>query len=209
MRTRIYIDGFNLYYGAVRGTPYKWLNPFEMCKLMLPPIHNIEYIKYFTAPVQARPHDPAQPNRQQLFFRALKTIPNLKIILGNFQSHPKLKRLANPVPGLPDTVVVMITEEKGSDVNLASHLLIDGYKKLFDFAVVVTNDSDLLTPIRHVREQLNLGVGILNPHKVQARQLLNYSTFSLPITEDVLKRSQFPNRMRDAHGEFFKPPEWQ
>jgi hypothetical protein len=26
MRTSIYIDGFNLYYGAVKDTPYKWLN---------------------------------------------------------------------------------------------------------------------------------------------------------------------------------------
>lgn len=26
MRTNVYIDGFNLYYGAVKDTKFKWLN---------------------------------------------------------------------------------------------------------------------------------------------------------------------------------------
>ena len=53
------------------------------------------------------------------------------------------------------------TEEKGSDVNLASHLLHDGFKGLYDAAVIITNDSDLAEPIRMVREVLNLRIGIL------------------------------------------------
>ena len=52
-KTRIYIDGFNLYYGAVKDTPYRWLDVRRMCELLLPE-YSIETIKYFTARVSAR-----------------------------------------------------------------------------------------------------------------------------------------------------------
>ena len=86
MKTIVYVDGFNLYYGAVKGTPYKWLNVKTLCELLLPK-NQIIRIKYFTAPVTARPSDPDQPNRQQLLCRALQTLPELEIIFGRFLSH--------------------------------------------------------------------------------------------------------------------------
>ena len=43
----------------------------------------------------------------------------------------------------PKYVNVMKTEEKGSDVNIAAHLINDGYKGLYQVAILVTNDSDL------------------------------------------------------------------
>ena len=72
MKTYVYVDGFNLYYGAVKDTPYKWLNPQKLCDLLLPN-HNITKIKYFTARISARPNDPDQPTRQQFYLRALRT----------------------------------------------------------------------------------------------------------------------------------------
>ena len=33
MRTAIYVYGFNFYYGAVKDTTYKWLNPKHCVKL--------------------------------------------------------------------------------------------------------------------------------------------------------------------------------
>lgn len=55
------------------------------------------------------------------------------------------------------------TDEKGTDVNLAAHLLHDGFKNLFDLAVIVSNDSDLREPVRMVKEVLKRPIGILNP----------------------------------------------
>ena len=49
MNTYVYVDGFNLYYGAVKGTPYKWLNIFDLCQRLLRK-NTILKIKYFTAP---------------------------------------------------------------------------------------------------------------------------------------------------------------
>jgi uncharacterized LabA/DUF88 family protein len=164
LKTNIYIDGFNLYFGAVKGTPYKWLDLAEMCRLMLPR-NQIHKIKYFMALVNARPNDPDQPVRQQTYLRALKTIPNLSIILGHFLTNECSMLLASSTPSNPQYARVIKTEEKGSDVNLATHLLNDGYKQDYEVAVVITNDSDLLEPIRIVRHELGLPVGILNPHK--------------------------------------------
>lgn len=66
----------------------------------------------------------------------------------------------------PKRVFVDKTEEKGSDVNIAAHLLRDAYNHAFEVAVLITNDSDLVEPVRIVRHELNLPVGILNPHVI-------------------------------------------
>ena len=80
--------------------------------------------------------------------------------------------LAEPAPGGPRFAKVVRTEEKGSDVNIAAHLVNDAYKGAFDVAVLVTNESDLLEPIRLVRRELSLQVGILNPHEQTPSQVL-------------------------------------
>jgi uncharacterized LabA/DUF88 family protein len=99
-------------------------------------------------------------------------------------------------------------EEKGSDVNLATHLLHDAHMGRFDVAVIVSNDSDLLEPVKIVREQLGKKVGILNPHKRASRALLPHIDFIKPIREGVLRVSQFPSTMTDQHGTFTKPVAW-
>jgi hypothetical protein len=35
-RTNVYIDGFNLFYGALKASPYKWLDPEALCHHLLP-----------------------------------------------------------------------------------------------------------------------------------------------------------------------------
>lgn len=74
-----------------------------------------------------------------------------------------------PVPALwnrldPDGYVLnkhRKREEKGSDVNLASHILIGIYEQDVDAIVVVTNDSDLKIPVVHARNLVP--VGIISP----------------------------------------------
>ena len=118
--------------------------------------------------------------------------------------------MASVVPsGQPTKYVRVIkTEEKGSDVNLATHLLHDAHMERFDVAVVVSNDSDLLEPIKIVREQLHKRVGILNPHPNPSRALLPHIDFIKQIRAGVLRASQFPATLTDAHGTFTKPAAW-
>ena len=204
MKANVYVDGFNLYYGAVRNTPYRWLNIAAVCGLLLPR-DQINQIKYFTALVSPRPHDPDQPTRQQTYLRALRTIPNLTIILGSFLTHDVMMPLAPPESGY---VKVTRTEEKGSDVNLATHLLVDGYNDDYEIAIIVSNDSDLLAPIQVVSGQLRKPVGMLNPQKYPSRALLPRVKFLKQIRSGVLAKSQFPVTLMDARGKFSKPASW-
>lgn len=206
--TYAYVDGFNLYYGAVKDSPYKWLNIRRLCELLLPS-HAIRTIKYFTARVSARKDDPDKPTRQQIYLRALRTLPDFEIIYGSFLSHEVMMLLADPPAGGSRFVKVFRTEEKGSDVNIATHLIHDAYQQKFKSAVLVTNDSDLQEPIRIVRGELGLEVGILNPHRhTPSRVLTKHASFIRQIREGPLKASQFSETLVDKTGEFHKPRTW-
>jgi hypothetical protein len=65
-------------------------------------------------------------------------------------------------------VWVWKTEEKGSDVNLATHLLHDAYRNDHELAVVISNDSDLVVPIQIVRHELGKPVGVFVPPSASA-----------------------------------------
>lgn len=117
-------------------------------------------------------------------------------------------RLAHPSAGVSPFVRVIKTEEKGSDVNLATHLLADGFRGDYEIAVVVTNDSDLLVPIKVVRYDLGLQVGIICPHERPSRVLGEHATFMKRIRTGVLAASQFPAKLTDAQGQFSKPNIW-
>lgn len=183
------------------------MNPEKLCELLLPG-NTIGAIKYFTAHIAARPSDPDQPLRQQLYFRALATLPKVSIHLGHFLSHAVSMPLVVPAGQPPQFVRVMKTEEKGSDVNLATHLLHDAHMGRFDIGVVISNDSDLLEPIKVVREHLKKRVGVLNPHKHPSRAILPHIDFIKQIRAGVLQASQFPPTLTDQHGTFTKPPSW-
>ncbi len=210
-RTIVYVDGFNLYYGCLRGTPYRWLDLNALCRALLPK-NDIVAIKYFTAKVAARPGDPDQPNRQMTYLRALRTIPHLEIHLGHFLSH--VVSMPQPIPrgaprdAKPTYVQVVKTEEKGSDVNLATHLLVDAFGNQFDVAAIITNDSDLAEPVRVVSSRLKKSVGIICPREQVSATLRGCATFIKKIRRGALRTSQFPLEVKDRGGSFRKPAMW-
>ncbi len=206
LRTNIYIDGFNLYYGKLKGTPYKWINLDILCRTNLNLAKNkIQKIKYFTALVKPRPGDPDQNIRQQTYIRALSTLPNIEIIYGHFLTH----EVAMPLADGSGIVKVIKTEEKKSDVNIAVHMLHDAYKNEYDCAVLISNDSDLTEPLRIVNKELGKVVGILNPQKKQSMELAQYAHFIRKIQTGTLKASQFPDQIQDTNGIIKKPIKWQ
>lgn len=97
MKINVYIEGFHLYYGAIKNPPFKWLDLMKMSELLFPN-DTINKIKYFSARVSARLSDPDQPIRQSTYWRALQTIPNLSIIEGSFLVKPVMMPLANTSP---------------------------------------------------------------------------------------------------------------
>ena len=204
----VYIDGFNLYYGCLKDTPYRWLDLGAFANLLLPASHTIGRIRYFTARVSARSHDLGAPRRQQVYLRALATVPSLSVVFCHFLSSTVMMPLAAPPVSGPRFVRVIKSEEKGSDVNLASHLLADAFTKDCDAVFVISNDSDLLEPIRIARRRLGIAVGLASPHGRPTRVLADEVDFIRPIWPRTLERSQFPSTLIDAKGVFSKPAGW-
>ena len=224
-RISVYIDGFNLYYGSLKGTPYKWLDPYALACALMPTDH-ITAVHYFTARVKPTPRDPSVHQRQGIYLRALATLAHVHVREGFFllkksrqakvqPLNPSNPKLPNPVNG---TVEIWLNEEKGSDVNLATQLLLDAFDNNFDFAVVVSNDSDLAWPILMVRKKFKKNVGVYKPERPasypsadarpDSKELHKNSRWLRHIEERHLVASQLPPTLTDAVGTITKPSDW-
>jgi uncharacterized LabA/DUF88 family protein len=209
LRTVVYVDGFNLYYRCLKGTGHRWLDLVALCRRVLSPINQVVAVKYYTAMVDAWPGDLDQPVRQATYLRALRTRKEVSIHLGHYLTKPTRLPLAKPVRGLPRIVEVLRAEEKGSDVNLAAHLVRDGFRGDFDAAVVISNDSDLYEPIRIVTQELAKPVGLLIPEGTNvSAKLRPVASFLRPIRRSALAASQFAEELSDRVGVFRKPERW-
>ena len=140
-------------------------------------------------------------------FEAKASIPPTPSGMGR-EAAERQPLLFSPAPAGPRGALVIKTEEKGSDVNLASHLLLDTFRKDCDAAFVVSNDSDLVTPIEIVRQRFGNDVGLLNPYPRASRRLLQVVSFNRRIREPALRACQFPPAMQDKHGVITKPAIW-
>ena len=208
MRTNVFVDGYNLYYGSLKDKPgRKWLD-LSALAAKIQPKAKINRIRYFTALVHPRPHDPQENVRQQTYLRALRTLPNLSIHLGQYRTHDVRMRLASPPPSGPTTVLVTKTDEKGSDVNLASYLLCDAFDGDYEQALVISNDSDLTTPIEMVATKFRLPVVVFSPHDNVCGALRRVARYCRPLRPGPIEASQFPPTLQDGKGSFTKPAHW-
>ena len=212
-KTIIYIDGFNLYY-RLKNTPYRWLNLKKLSEIHLNlKQHNIVKIKYFTAPVKGIVDNPLNITRQHIYLRALKTLPSLQVIFGQFKKRQVAGLKCHYENGEykegKELAVISKWEEKESDVNIAVHIVSDAFKDEFDCAVLVSNDTDLKTPLKYVKENFKKHIGIISPRRNIHIELKEVSHFQKRISNNVLKQCQFPEKMKDDKGEFFCPPKWK
>lgn len=224
--THVYIDGFNLYYGLLRGTPYKWLDLERFCDQLLPK-NTVRKIYYFTAKVDARPHDPDQPTRQQAYLTALSTLPRVETHLGTFMSSVVSQVVVDTDPqtgrylrvggkpvikldpaGQPEKIWTYKSEEKGSDVNLAAHLLRDAYRGACACAVIISNDSDLLTPIRMAKADCGLTIGLVPPRPKGSVELKRLADFKIEPRAHWLASSQLPDPVGTGGGPVHRPVNW-
>ena len=206
----VYIDGFNLYYGALKGTPYKWLDLEALSRRLLPR-DEIVKIRYFTARIGSRSDDPQRVRRQQAYLRALAALPLVEIHYGHYVTRPVRLPLADPPSTGGRTVRVLKTEEKGSDVNLATYLLLDAFGQRCDTAVVMSNDSDLAEAIRVAQTELAVAVGIINPHgrERRSRKLQQLGClFHKQVPRAALKLAQLPSVVHDGSGLIRRPDRW-
>ncbi len=205
-RTIVYIDGFNLYYGAVRGSAHKWLNLQRFFQL-LRPHDNIVKVHYFTALVDG----PTRPN-QEVYLRALGTLPLVNIILGKFKK--KQVRCSNSACTFAGNRFFDVPEEKRTDVNIAIFLLDDAYQNQCDHSIVVSGDSDLvpaisLLKVRFPQKRVTVYVPSRNPIRGAAVELRSVADKHRILPLILLPFSQFPNPLPDGAGSLLhKPASW-
>jgi uncharacterized LabA/DUF88 family protein len=227
-----YIDGFNLYKGALEKRPdLKWLDVRKLCADLRPDM-SLQQIFYFTARVKERyPLDQA-PRRQHSYLRTL-THQGVEIVYGKFikdkswlrlaslsrteimepclPSHFGLTQLAitkSSDIALPDVPKVQVTfmEEKGSDVGLASYLLRDAYQGKVQAALVVTGDSDLVTPIKFAVAH-GMDVKTIVPNReINVDSLRSVSTYFEQLHVSKLASSQLPSNYVTPKGAIIKRP---
>lgn len=209
LRTHVYVDGFNLYYGKLKGKPqYKWLNIYALSKYILNHENDVLSLHYFSAKISGE-RNSEEPIRQEIYFRALQTVPQVKIHLGHFLTKRQTMLSADSWPKGNVFHEVIRTEEKGSDVNLATQLLVDAFDDAFDVAVIISNDGDLKSAISVVRNRFKKIIGIINPHSHMSLDLKPLAHFTKKISAKLLRKSQFPDEIEDSTGKFKKPDSWR
>jgi uncharacterized LabA/DUF88 family protein len=231
-----YVDGFNLYKGALERFPnLKWLNLKTFCQSLRPDMQ-LNEVYYFTAQIAEKfPNDQA-PRRQEKYLRVLRN-QGIQVVRGKFRKDAKWLRLAqinrvgiieptlpaafgltqrainssckNALPDLPKARVFDM-EEKGSDVNLASYLLRDSYLQNISGALVITGDSDLVTPVCFAVRQ-GIDVLVVVPNKRQSADSLRRASTSLEhLNSLVLIDHQLPKVFFTPRGrQIIRPKEWE
>lgn len=208
-------NGFNLYYSALRRRfpDCKWLDVRALAETVFSE-DEIARVLYFSARAFGRPDNPREVMRQQMYFRALTT-RHVEIYLGQFRSGARWMRRSEPCPHGANCPVggqnirVLVSQEKGSDVNLASHLLMDAFRGDCELAIVLTNDTDLVEPIRMVRDDLGLKVALLSPSENPARALRDRVDVIKRIRHGALRSSRLPQVLSDSKGEIHRPRAWR
>ena len=213
----VYIDGFNLYNGALKDkSNYKWLDLIKLSEHILK-TDIVLKVKYFTAHVKAL-GDNDRPIRQQIYWRALRTLypDRIEIITGIFRVRPKKLPIAfksgnHKNRATEQRIWVIKAEEKGSDVNLAVHLVNDASKNLFKTALIISNDTDLTEAIRIAKVEYHKKIIITNPciweNKKPAQKLQKASSKIIKIHESYLNDCQLPENIPGTN--IHKPPSWR
>lgn len=227
-KTTIYIDGYNLYYSRLKGTPFKWLDIATLFRdTILPqqdPSAQVVSIKYFTAPVKASyaRHGQNSEHAQTQYLRALiaKYPDIIQIIQGFhiFQPTALPTFVPNAQPSKAQVSRIWMIEEKQTDVNIALHAYRDAARGRCDQVVICSNDSDIEPALRMIREDApNVKIGLLMPLRENAKddgKVPNKRLTPLAhwvrryIKDEELEKSQLPLNVPTKKKPASKPAHW-
>ena len=217
MKTNVYIDAGNLYFGMLKGHPeLKWLNLAAFARALLREDHEVGSVFYFTSNVKTFPHDQAAIERQNIYLQALRARGDVEIVLGHYNKNKTwLHALAAPcldcdVSGGKRLIPVMKFEEKRTDVNIATAMLRDAYTTDAESFALVSGDSDFSAPLDLIRREIGKQVIVFNP-KLRRSDLANHASFYKDIPRDLPAQCQLPDEVpvgvngRRLH----RPPAWR
>ena len=228
MKTNIYIDGYNLYYGRLKHTPHKWL---DICTLFSEHILKVQSrqievnrIKYFTADIKSKfaTHGQIAQKSQNDYHRAIQQLypEKIEIIKGYYSlDYAKLPKFKRPLDKFDRTEVWRL-EEKQTDVNIALHMYRDVMKGDCDQIILVSNDTDLEPALETIRQDKGaaIKIGIVIPvkklesgrsHRPANQRLSQYADWTRHhILEQELVQSQLPEIIPTKKKPILKPDYW-
>lgn len=229
LRTGIYIDGYNLYYGALRDTNRKWLDVvalFRSITKSVEPGSEVVSVKYFTAPALSRfsGHGDASMQAQNEYHRALeaKYAGLFTKVLGSHVFEKDGTSLPVYSPDQPfdrnNTVKVWRLVEKKTDVNLAMAMYRDACKQAVDQIVLVSNDTDAEPVLAAIREDFQgLRIGVVMPIRQASTSKRRPASTTLSrladwtrdyIRDDELAAAQLPAMVPTRKKPARKPDHW-
>lgn len=200
-RVIVYVDGFNLYFGMMEaGFSYcRWLNVKALAQNLLQNNQQLTEVKYFTARVS---NNPDKQKRQSTYLDALYN-EGVKIIYGQYQNNNlECHRCGH---------IWMAANEKMTDVNIATNILVDAYKDRYDMAMLISGDSDLVPPIKAIHETFSSKrVFVAFPPKRHNSTVAAVAKGSLIIGRKKLVESQLNSSIQKTSDGFIlnKPVDW-
>lgn len=218
MRTIAYIDGYNLYYGLLRKSKFKWLDVYNLfLNQALNESSEIVEVRYYTAPMLGKMSDDFEsPIRQRRYLQALRKMHphGLKLIEGRIVASTPFQRLFRPIPEAPhlEKVQVLDFNEKKTDVNIAADMINGAWTRKYDQAVLCSNDSDLEGALRSIKEHHpHIRIGLVapisgdDPRKI-SNDLAQFSDWKKILSSVHLSNAQLPDRIPRSH--LSKPAAW-
>ena len=210
-RVVAYIDGFNLYFG-LRSMGYKryyWLNLRAMVENLIRPHQHLVTTKYFTARISG-PHPNDTPEdtkkmeekrrRQADFLEAVCTLSNVSIYYGHYIGG--IIQCRNCRHAWPEH------EEKMTDVNIATEMLIDSFENRCDSFLLISADSDLVPAIRGIKRLFpSKRVVVFFPPGRLSAQLKIVADEQFTIGRRTLAKSQFSDQVVKMDGHVLMRPE--
>lgn len=199
-RVIAYVDGFNMYFGMLEANleECKWLNLASLIQSIIKPNQELIAIKYFTSRVT---NDPYKLQRQNTYLEALETT-GIFLFYGRYQQNPiDCHRCGHTWASY---------NEKMTDVQIATQMLVDAYKDNYDMAMLISGDSDLVPPIRAIHEYFKRKrVFVLFPPKRHNQSVALVAKGCMSLGKKKIKDHQFENQVRKNGGFILrKPEEW-
>ncbi|EOY6722633.1 NYN domain-containing protein [Pseudomonas aeruginosa] len=229
MRTAFFVDGYNLFYGLLAGTEFKWLNLRSLLAHVAhvqEPSSELVSVSYFTSGVKPdlATRGVLSKQAQDTYIRALKTT-GVEVIWGRHRLElgraPRFVDKKTPA-SRRDQVDIWQLEEKETDVNIAISMYRLAVRQTslpeaerIQQIVLVSADTDMTPALRALREDFpDLRIGVILPHREGIKReppgsLENYSNWMRRfIRADELKAHQFPDRVPTKKKPADKPEYW-
>lgn len=200
VRAILYVDGFNIYHPIreLRLNHLKWLDLWNLGELICQDRqHQLVGVTYCTAYEKASID---KKSRHKTYIEAL-TVRGVKTILGHYVE-------AESKPCDHCGGKSLHSNEKQTDINLALSVFNDARNDLFDWAYLLSADSDQAATARFLKECFpdKKLVTVVPPSKPVSDKVMNYADGKRKLNKEDIEKCRLPNYIQRPDGTILRCP---